>query len=132
MVRPARRTLLMAGNPSPMGETNLSAPTAGRAPWDYDVQAGGYRPSFGLVPINALVFTNYEYRVNSRIVGNPEVMSIAKWYLRSTSACAVIKEPVSALPGSAFRGTVETEDYLEGSLVWRERKRRKKVNPLFL
>jgi len=64
--------------------------------------------------------------------GHSTVMSIAKWYLRSTSACAVIKEPVSALPGSAFRGTVETEDYLEGSLVWRERKRRKKVNPLFL
>jgi len=62
------------------------------------VQAGSYRPSFGLVPINAVVFTNYEYRVNSRIVGNPEVMSIAKWYLRSTSACAVIKEPV---PGAA-------------------------------
>jgi hypothetical protein len=69
---------------------------------------------------------------NSWIVGNLEVMSIAKWYLRSTSACAVIKEPVSALPGSAFRGTVETEDYLEGSLVGRERKRRKKINPFFL
>jgi hypothetical protein len=36
--------------------------------------------------------------INSRMVGNPEVMSIAKWYLRSTSGCVVIKEPV---PGAA-------------------------------
>jgi hypothetical protein len=59
-------------------------------------------------------------------------MSIVKWYLRSTSGFAVIKEPVSALPGSALRGTVETDDYLEGSLVGRERKRGKKINPFFL